>query len=235
MVCPCNLIFRQPIVALLHRIVRLITRIGFSGFKPYILHMLRSYRHRKSRVALPFICICSFLFSDPAMGRENFETLAIDLILNTDLNQNRFENYWHQESGFGIQMGTPFYKGIASAGVQGIQYSSRNSMEFEQYYIYLSWVFPWRIFDRLTLLCGPDIGSSLLIFPQEDNTFLQRENEITCGIHLQMEWLFQHHLAWLAGLQYEKILTRQAVENTRFHIGISHRIKMPAFLGKLLR
>jgi hypothetical protein len=164
-----------------------------------------------------------------------FRSLDIGLQLAANTNREEIHNYWKSYPAFGGVVETPFYVGLARAGIQVHPFSaiSSGAFDYTDTFIYLGLGFPLVQTRNICWLNAINLGVHFMLFtnPVSENN---DETEMGIGFTSQLKYSFKPR--WSVGLaySYNRIFTWKRIDLAYFSGGLNYRIATPEWLRSFL-
>lgn len=162
-------------------------------------------------------------------------TLAVEGVGSAALGS--FGESWDAGFGARVHLSTPFYAGLAGAGVHvfGHDALAPDLPEFDAAYVYLGWAYGWTLPRRILLGAGFRLGIQYMKFDDE-YTPSPRATELETGFAFASEISYAVSARWslVFDAEYRKVLTRQPIEYVFAGVGLGRAFVTPRWLKEFL-
>lgn len=165
-----------------------------------------------------------------------FQSVTVYLSGASNVNRERFHDYW--QPGYGLDAGarTPFYRGAVELGTSWHRYRSRDDgvPRFEAFWLYAGWGYSVPVTSWISTFTSVRLGNYLLWF-DDDTPGLVRENELTLGVHGRLSLPINDALSLFAGGTYQKTFTMHRINLWYISAGATYTLRSPSWLKQFLR
>ncbi|MFC1618508.1 hypothetical protein ACFL45_01045 [Candidatus Neomarinimicrobiota bacterium] len=175
----------------------------------------------------------TFLPAQPA--QLPFRSLDIGLQLAANTNREDIHHYWNSHPAFGGVVETPFYFGLARAGIQVHPFSaiSSGAYDYTDSFIYLGWGFPLVQTRHIYWLNAINLGAHFMLFTNPESTN-NDETEMGIGLTSQLKYRFSPRWSVALAYSYNRIFTWKRINLAYFSGGLNYRITTPDWLRSIL-
>jgi hypothetical protein len=164
-----------------------------------------------------------------------FRSLDIGLQLAANTNREEIHDYWKSYPAFGGVVETPFYFGLARAGIQVHPFSaiSSRAYDYTDTFIYLGWGFPLLRTQYIYWLNAINLGAHFMLFtnPESANN---DETEMGIGFTSQLKYGFKPRWSASLSYSYNRIFTWKRINLAYFSGGLNYRMATPEWLRRIL-
>jgi hypothetical protein len=206
--------------------------------------MARTASSNNRRLVVHLLCVltvCSFgateVFPQAPAARRPFDTITIAVQVVGSTALGSFDDNWDPGAGGRVELSTPFYTGLAQAGLHvfGHDAIASTASEFGSAYLYLGWMYEWKLPRRLAWAAGARMGVVYMMF-DDVSTPSSRLTETELGFAVASEWAytFTSHWSFVLDAEYRKVLTRQPIEYLFAGVGVGRTFSTPRWLREFL-
>lgn len=164
-----------------------------------------------------------------------FRSLDIGLHLAANTNREEIHDYWKSNPAFGGVIETPFYIGIAQAGVLVHPFSavSSGTYDYTDYFIHAGWGLPFVQTRQISWLNAINLGIHFMLFtnPESGNN---DESEMGIGFTSQLKYRFRPRWSVALAYNYNRIFTWRRINLAYFSGGLNYWMTTPEWLRSLL-
>ena len=156
---------------------------------------------------------------------------------NTD-----FTRHWSPNSGFGLEISTPYYKGSLEAGVRVFRFDAfafENS-GFWSRYVFAGWFYRYATSDQLYLVPGIRAGINFMLHDEikvygGEYNFKREESEFTYEILLRVEYDISPVWGFYTSVAFNRTLLNLPVDTLYGSVGITARLQSPGWFKRVLK
>ena len=164
-----------------------------------------------------------------------FQNLDIGLQLAANANREEIHNYWKSYPAFGGVVETPFYIGLARAGILFHPFSAMSSgaYDYTDTFIYLGWGFPLVRTRHIYWLNAINLGAHVMLFTNPES-LNNDESEMGLGFTSQLKYRFQTRWSVHLAYSYNRIFTWKRINLAYFSGGLNYQVTTPDWLRSIL-
>jgi hypothetical protein len=183
------------------------------------------------------LVLASFLLGRnlTAQPPQPFSQLDVGFRYSLNTNHEALHRYWNSHPSFEAVAVTPFYFGLAQAGIQVHPFSAiqTTAFDFTSFFIYLGWGAGLPVTQHIEWRNTFNLGNYVMLFtnPESENN---DESELCIGFASQIKYRFRPR--WSLGLSgsHNLVFTRKRIHLTYVSAGLNYRLETPAWLRTLL-
>jgi hypothetical protein len=164
-----------------------------------------------------------------------FRSLDIGLQLAANTNREELHNYWKSYPALGGMVETPFYAGIARAGVQIHPFAAKSAdaFDFTDTFIYIGWGLPFVQTTRVAWVNTLALGAHIMLFtnPESENN---KETEMGVGFATQIKYRFRSPWSISLACSYNRMFTWKRINLAYISCSLSYLVDTPEWLRGIL-
>ena len=194
-----------------------------------------------AKILLIFICIYAYGISI-CVAQDAFSSVRLSGTGHKQISNTDFARSWSPESGFGLEISTPYYKGSLEAGVRVFRF---DAFEFENSgfwsrYVFAGWFYRYAASDQVFLVPGIRGGINFMLHDEDkvyggEYNFKRDESEFAYELHLRLEYDITSVWGFYASASYHRTMLNIPIDTLYGSLGITARIRSPEWLKRVLK
>ena len=179
------------------------------------------------------LLLAGSLWARPA--QPPFRNLDIGLQLAANTNREEIHRYWRSHPALGVVAETPFYVGLARAGILVHHFSALSSgtYDYTDAFLYIGWGIPFVRTQSVRWVNAIDLGAHVMIFtnPESANN---KESEMGIGMTSLLRCRLKSRWSLAIACSYNRMFTWKRVDLAYISGGLNYLIETPAWLRNML-
>ncbi len=167
-----------------------------------------------------------------------FQTVTVGVEGLSDVNRNRFHEFWTPKPGISLNACAPFDYGNVEVGITVFSNTARreNVPDFTTLYISFGYGVGRRLPLKLAGHAGVHVGSVHMRFDNPQlHRFARTEQEVGLGLFGRLQLALGSRWRATASARYLTVMTHKRIHHVFFSGGVQRRFTTPSWLRDFLR
>jgi len=194
-----------------------------------------------AKIFLFFLGLC-LLQSTACIAQDAFSSVRFSGTGHKQISNTDFARNWSPDSGFGLEISTPYYKGSLEAGFRVFRF---DALRFENSglwsrYAFVGWFYRYAASDQLFLVPGIRGGINFMLHDQDkvyggEYNFKRDESEFAYELLLRLEYDFSPVWGLYASAAFNRTMLNIPIDTLYGSAGITVRLPSPEWIKKVLK
>jgi hypothetical protein len=170
-----------------------------------------------------------------AQSSRPFGRMDVGLQCAVNTNRETLHRYWQAHPSFEIVVVTPFYWGLAQAGIQVHPFSAlqTTAFDFTSFFIYLGWGVGLSPAPRIEWRNTLNLGDYVMLFTNPES-LNNDESEMGVGFASHIKYRFSPRWSVSLSGSYNLIFTRKRIHLAYVSAGMNYLLETPDWLRNFL-
>lgn len=199
--------------------------------------------HFRTVVKAYIIAVCLFCLGwSLSYAQDAFSSIRFSGTGHKQISNTEFARNWSPQSGFGLEISTPYHNGSLEAGIRAFRF---DEFEFENSgfwsrYAFVGWFYRYAASDQVFLVPGFRGGINFMLYDEDkvyggEYNFKRDESEFAYELLLRLEYDISSTWGFYTSVSYHRTILNIPIDTLFGSIGITARLQSPEWLKRVLK